>query len=64
MVTVAFSSHFEKTIMKIKDALLKERVKAQIVRIVHDPVTEKTHAMVPEKHTGSIYSPIQAFVLL
>ena len=41
MVTVAYSSHFEKIIWKIQDASLKERVKAQIIRIIDDPETGK-----------------------
>lgn len=41
MVTVAYSTRFEKTVRKIRDAKNKDRVKAQIVRIVQDPETGK-----------------------
>jgi len=37
MVTVAYSTRFEKTVRKIHDAAQKERVKAQIRKIVSDP---------------------------
>ena len=37
MVTVAYGPHFEKTIRKIRDHDLKERVKTQIVKIVNNP---------------------------
>ena len=37
MVTVAYGPRFEKTIRKIKDQDLKERVKTQIVKIVNNP---------------------------
>lgn len=56
MVTVAYSSHFEKTIRKIQDASLKERVKAQIVRIVHDPETGKPMRWC-RKNTREVYIP-------
>ncbi|MDO9034680.1 MAG: hypothetical protein Q7U51_05705 [Methanoregula sp.] len=56
MVTVAYSSHFEKTIRKILDASLKEHVKAQIVRIVHDPGTGKPMRWC-RKNTREVYIP-------
>jgi mRNA-degrading endonuclease RelE of RelBE toxin-antitoxin system len=37
MVTVSYDPHFEKTIRKINDAELKERVKQQIVKVINDP---------------------------
>ena len=37
MVTVAYSTHFERCVRKIRDTSQKERVKAQIIRIVQDP---------------------------
>jgi hypothetical protein len=37
MVTVAYSTRFEKEVRKIRDTLQKERIKAQIIRIVQDP---------------------------
>jgi len=37
MVTVAFDSHFEQVICKIKDYALKERIKKQIRRIINSP---------------------------
>ena len=41
MVTVAYSTRFEKAVRKIRDTSQKERVKAQISRIVRDPETGK-----------------------
>ena len=41
MVTVAYSTRFEKAVRKIRDTSQKERVKAQIIRIVRDPETGK-----------------------
>ena len=56
MVTVAYSSHFEKTIRKIQDASLKERVKARIKRIVDDPDTGKPMRWC-RKNTREVYVP-------
>ena len=56
MVTVAYSSHFEKTIRKIQDASLKERVKARIIRIVDDPETGKPMRWC-RKNTREVYVP-------
>jgi hypothetical protein len=41
MVTVAYSTQFDKAVRKIRDTSQKERVKVQIIRIVHDPETGK-----------------------
>lgn len=41
MVTVAFDPHFERIIRKIKDHILKERVKKQIKKIVASPESGK-----------------------
>jgi len=41
MVSVAYHPHFEKTVRKIRDAGLKERVKQQILRIVEEPFVGK-----------------------
>lgn len=54
MVTVAYSSRFEKTIRKIQDAALKERVKARIIRIVNDPETGKPMRWC-RKNTREVY---------
>ena len=56
MVTVAYSSRFEKTIRKIQDAALKERVKARIIRIVNDPETGKPMRWC-RKNTREVYIP-------
>ena len=37
MVSVAYEYIFEKQVKKIKDTLLKEKVKKQIAKIVHTP---------------------------
>jgi mRNA-degrading endonuclease RelE of RelBE toxin-antitoxin system len=37
MVTVAYGAHFEKTIRKIRDHEIKERVKMQIIKIINNP---------------------------
>ena len=41
MVTVACHPHFEKTIRKINDAHLKERVKQRIIKIICNPSVGK-----------------------
>jgi len=56
MVTVAYSSRFEKTIRKIHDILQKDRVKAQIARIVQDPLTGKPMRWC-RKNTREVYLP-------
>lgn len=56
MVTVAYSSRFEKTIRKIHDTLQKDRVKAQIARIVQDPRAGKPMRWC-RKNTREVYLP-------
>ena len=56
MVTVAYSSRFEKTIRKIQDSGLKERVKERIIRIVNDPETGKPMRWC-KKNTREVYTP-------
>jgi mRNA-degrading endonuclease RelE of RelBE toxin-antitoxin system len=56
MVTVAYSSRFEKTIRKIQDSELKERVKARIIRIVNNPETGKPMRWC-RKNTREVYIP-------
>jgi len=58
MVTVAYSIHFERCVRKIRDNSQKERVKAQIIRIVQDPEDrkiEKPMRWSQEKYGGSPY---------
>ncbi|MDP3396598.1 MAG: type II toxin-antitoxin system RelE/ParE family toxin [Methanoregula sp.] len=56
MVTVAYSTRFEKEVRKIRDTSQKERVKAQIIRIVHDPETGKPMRWC-KKNTREVYVP-------
>jgi len=56
MVTVAYSTRFEKCVRKIGDTTLKERVKAQILRIVQDPETGKPMRW-SRKNTREVYIP-------
>lgn len=37
MVTIEFDPLFQKQVSKIKDALLKEKVKKQIAKIINEP---------------------------
>lgn len=41
MVKVAFDSHFKRTVKRIRDGKLKEKVKKQIRKIVENPETGK-----------------------
>ena len=41
MVTVAFEPRFKRTVSKIKDRALKEKIKKQIKRIIASPETGK-----------------------
>jgi len=59
MVTVAYGPQFEKTIRKIRDYELKERVKTEIVKIVNNPSILKTPALQPKANKGSVYPPVQ-----
>jgi mRNA-degrading endonuclease RelE of RelBE toxin-antitoxin system len=56
MVTVACSIHFEKTIRKIRNAQLKKRLKAQIVKIVNNPEIGKPMRF-SRKQTREVYIP-------
>ena len=56
MVTVAWHPHFEKTVRRIKDAGLKERVKQQILRIIDDPTIGKPMRY-SRKQTREVYIP-------
>ena len=56
MVTVAYGTHFEKTIKKIRDAELKERIKAQIVKIINNPEIGKPMRY-SRKQTREVYIP-------
>jgi len=56
MVTVAFGPSFEKTIRKIRDKRTKERLKAQITRIVADPEIGKPMRY-SRKGTREVYVP-------
>lgn len=37
MVNISFSLEFEKTVRKIKDKLLKTRIKKQLIKIIENP---------------------------
>jgi mRNA-degrading endonuclease RelE of RelBE toxin-antitoxin system len=54
MVTVAYSTRFEKEVRKIRETSQKERVKAQIIRIVQDPETGKPMRWC-QKNTREVY---------
>ena len=56
MVTVAYGPHFEKTIRKIRDQELKERIKTQIVKIVKNPSVGKPMRYT-KKQTREVYIP-------
>lgn len=56
MVNVSFDSNFEKTIKKIHDAVIKERVIKQIKRIIEDPNVGKPMKY-GRKGTREIYVP-------
>jgi mRNA-degrading endonuclease RelE of RelBE toxin-antitoxin system len=56
MVTVAYGTHFEKTIKKIKGAQLKERIKARIVTIINNPEIGKPMRF-SRKQTREVYIP-------
>jgi len=56
MATVAYSTRFEKTIKKIKDIQLKERIKTQIVKIVNNPEIGKPMRF-SRKQTLEVYIP-------
>ena len=57
MVTVAYGPHFEKTIRKIRDHELKERVKIQIVKIVNNPSIFLNPCVIAESKRGKCIFP-------
>lgn len=57
MVTVAYEPHFEKTIRKIEDAQLKDRVKQQMLKIIGDPAVGKSMRYC-RKQTREVYIPL------
>jgi len=56
VVTVAYGASFEKTIRKIGDGRIKDRVKQQIIRIVNDPEIGKPMRY-GRKQTREVYIP-------
>ncbi|KUG15058.1 hypothetical protein ASZ90_015277 [hydrocarbon metagenome] len=56
MVTVAYSSSFERTIRKIRDKRTKERIKLHIIGIVNNPELGKPMRY-SRKHTREVYIP-------
>ena len=56
MVTVAYDVSFERTIRKIRDGRIKDRVKQQILRIINDPEIGKPMRY-GRKHTREVYIP-------
>jgi mRNA-degrading endonuclease RelE of RelBE toxin-antitoxin system len=56
MVTVAYGPHFEKTIRKIRDHEIKERVKTQIIKTVNNPSLGKP-LRYSRKQTREVYIP-------
>ncbi|WP_332450649.1 type II toxin-antitoxin system RelE family toxin [Methanoculleus sp.] len=56
MVTVAYGASFERTIKKIRDSSVKDRVKKQIIRIVRDPLIGKPMRY-GRKQTREVYIP-------
>jgi mRNA-degrading endonuclease RelE of RelBE toxin-antitoxin system len=59
MVTVACSTRFEKTIRKIQVASVKERVKAQIRKIINNPQTGKPMRYCRKNTRGVNIPPFQ-----
>ncbi len=56
MVNVQFDSAFEKTVRKIKDEALKQRVKKQIQKIIENPEIGKPMRFA-RKGTRELYVP-------
>lgn len=56
MVTVAYSPTFEKTVRKIRDNRVKERLKVQIQKVVKDPGIGKPMRY-SRKYTREVYVP-------
>ena len=57
MVKISFSGSFEKSVRKIKDFALKERVKKQIKKIIDSPETGKPMRYC-RKGTREVYVPL------
>ncbi len=56
MVTVAYSTTFEKTVRKLRDNRVKERLKIQIQKVVKDPDIGKPMRY-SRKNTRELYVP-------
>lgn len=56
MVTVAYSTTFEKTVRKLRDNRVKERLKVQIQKVVKDPDIGKPMRY-SRKNTREVYVP-------
>jgi mRNA-degrading endonuclease RelE of RelBE toxin-antitoxin system len=56
MVTVAYGPQFEKTIKKIRNHALKDRIKARIIKIIQNPLIGKPMRYC-RKHTREVYIP-------
>ncbi len=56
MVTVAYTSSFEKTIRKMRDKRTKERIKRHIIKIVNNPDIGKPMRYA-RKDTRELYIP-------
>lgn len=56
MVTVAYGASFERTIRKIRDGRIKDRVKQQILKIINGPVIGKPMRY-GRKQTREVYIP-------
>ena len=56
MVIVAYHDNFKRQVKKIKDNLLKERVKKQIKKIIEKPEIEKSMKNL-RKGTWELYIP-------
>jgi len=56
MVTVAYSTTFEKTVRKLRDNRVKERLKIQIQKVVKDPDIGKPMRY-SRKNTREVYIP-------
>ena len=56
MVTVAYNTSFEKKVRKIKDQLLKSKIKKKILKIIDSPETGKPMRY-SRKGTREVYIP-------
>ena len=57
MVKVDFDEHFKKTISKIKDILIKERIEKLIIKIINNQGIGK-HMRFNRKGTREVYLPL------